>query len=221
MPKAASTKISATSSKRTSRNPKGVVNDHLMKPKVMSRTFIGKHIVLLHCEGTWNADEIRLQYRDGTSLPRPNMIGFKLIDCCRRREQGWNGMGEPMVYTAELGKTEAYSLTYNGREVWSCEARPLGEEPRAMTLEEAQAQWEEQNGEGWKKLMHYMETVLLKPVKMEIHEDDVLLRKGDKLFMDVHNCGRSVPEGLFWSVDTENAHRLRESKRRTGRTMRM
>lgn len=73
---------------------------------------------MLHCEFLHNADQIRLQYRDGTPLPRPNTMGFELYNRLRRQPVAWNGYGTPLVYQALVSKRGSYVLRYNGRVVW-------------------------------------------------------------------------------------------------------
>ncbi|TRM67399.1 hypothetical protein BD626DRAFT_478709 [Schizophyllum amplum] len=207
--------VSSSKSTKTSKNPE----DYLRRPKeVMSRTYITKHIVLLHCKQCWDTDELRLQYRDGTSLPRPNMIGFKLIDCCDKREQAWNGKGDPMVYIAELDRDGAYKLMYEGREVWSCLGRDLGREPRYRPMDTATRAANDAKFERARQYIH--ESFRHGPV--QIHENDIVLRDGSSIHLDNLPANAflcKAPPGMFTPFDSEDTHQLREYKRRTGRTM--
>ena len=65
-------------------------------------------------------DQIRLQYRDGTPLPRPNTaaMGFELYDRLNRCPVDWNGYGTPLVYRAHVYKRGSYVLRHQGRDVW-------------------------------------------------------------------------------------------------------
>ncbi|TRM67611.1 hypothetical protein BD626DRAFT_103402 [Schizophyllum amplum] len=191
---------------------------HLRKPrKVMARKFITKHIVLLHCKQSWDTDEIRLQFRDGTSLPRPNIIGFKLIDCCDKREQGWNGYGSPMVYIAELDRDGAYKLFYEGKEVWACSGRPLGREPppKKLNAEELAAQMAERK-EYWDRCLAFQAEACRQIVA--VAEADIVLRNGPSVSVD--NIPRDpyadAPPGMFIQTDVDLTHRLRQYKKRTG-----
>ncbi|TRM67606.1 hypothetical protein BD626DRAFT_626035 [Schizophyllum amplum] len=210
---------------------------HLRKPrKIMSRKFITKHIVLLHCKQSWDTDEIRLQFRDGTSLPRPNMIGFKLIDCCDKREQGWNGYGNPMVYVAELDRDGAYKLFYEGKEVWACSGRPLGREPppKKMTAQELAAQvcclprivnnielrliiqQTAERKDYWDRCLAFQAEACRQIIA--VAEADIVLRNGPSVSVD--NIPRDpfaeAPPGMFIQTDVELTHRLRQHKKRTG-----
>ena len=82
---------------------------------------------MLHCECNYNSETIYLQYRDGTPLPRPNVVGFELIDRLIRSPVGWTGFGTPYLYQASIMKRGSYALKYKGREVWSYSQDDLAE----------------------------------------------------------------------------------------------
>ena len=82
---------------------------------------------MLHCECNYNSETIYLQYRDGTPLPRPNVVGFELIDRLIRAPVGWTGFGTPYLYQASIMKRGSYALKYKGREVWSYSQDDLAE----------------------------------------------------------------------------------------------
>ncbi|TRM67416.1 hypothetical protein BD626DRAFT_478748 [Schizophyllum amplum] len=186
--------------------------DVVKQPKVIARKFIGKSIVMLHCESSLDCQQIRLQYRDGTPLPRPNVVGFELIDRVTRRPASWHGFGTPLVYRSWINKRGSYALRYKGREVWTYMSDEWAEFHR-FNEEEAKKPYDMDK---WNRIMEHLANSARNP--KPFNEDNVLMKQGDLTVADVQE---DYPEDLFTRCDLEPTHQLRQYKKRTGTYLRL
>ncbi|KAI4519062.1 hypothetical protein K525DRAFT_272070 [Schizophyllum commune Loenen D] len=97
------TSSSTAVSKRSSSAPTSRFAD-AFEPHIVARQFIDDNIELLHFDLMHDMDQIRLQYRNGTLLPRltATEIGFELYDRLNLGLINWNGYGTPLVYRAHI-----------------------------------------------------------------------------------------------------------------------
>ncbi|KAI5834731.1 hypothetical protein K523DRAFT_293223 [Schizophyllum commune Tattone D] len=207
-------------------------------PKVLGRKFIGDTIVMLRLQLMHDMDQIRLQYRDGTPLPRPNTaaMGFELYDRLNRCSVDWNGYGTPLVYRAHVYKRGSYVLRHKGRDVWE------------YSTDDWAAYWKEQEElskvdtdlrglkratftsilqipydyKKWDEIMKHIEYGFRNPIQAEVN---VLVHAGPNLIgVEPLPYGPDpsayLPEHLFPRCDLESTHQLREYKRRTGKVYR-
>ncbi|KAL1742835.1 hypothetical protein HDZ31DRAFT_15276, partial [Schizophyllum fasciatum] len=175
------------------------------QPKVLERKFIGKNIVMLRCEASHDSEQIRLQYRDGTPLARPNTIGFELIDRLARKPTSWHGFGKPLVYHSCIYKRGSYVLRYRGREVWtySTDDRAEGERLDRKPYDT----------DGWNRIMNALGAQ--NPVPHT--EVNILFEQGNILLTE---CPTDLPQDLFVPCDLEFTHQLKLYKQRTGHHLR-
>ncbi|KAI5834712.1 hypothetical protein K523DRAFT_388721 [Schizophyllum commune Tattone D] len=179
-------------------------------PRVISRTFVGENIVLLHRECDYNSETIHLQYRNGTPLPCPNVVGFELIDRLIHSPVGWTGFGTPYVYQASIMKRGSYALTYKGREVWSYNQDDLAE----MEKEQEEVNEIPYDMDRWNRLMAFY-TEKVKIVR-ELDESRVLARFGKNTIAYDDPAEDFYPEEFFARMDSQLTHEWREYKQRTG-----
>ncbi|KAI5893089.1 uncharacterized protein SCHCODRAFT_02537659 [Schizophyllum commune H4-8] len=184
-------------------------------PKVIAREFVDDDIVMLHCECLHDADQIRLQYRDGAPLPRPNTMGFELYNRLRRQPVAWNGSGTPLVYRALVSKRGSYVLRYKGRVVWE------------YSTDDWAAYWERQeklskkpyDWDAWNRAWKCIEHGFRNPIPGE--KVEAYVHVGSKLTGVVEAPGSDafdyLPTDLFRRCDLETTHRFLEYKRRTGK----
>ncbi|KAL1688534.1 hypothetical protein GGG16DRAFT_59700 [Schizophyllum commune] len=183
-------------------------------PRVISRTFIDDDIVLLHCECDYNSETIYLQYRDGTPLPRPNVVGFELIDRLIRSPVGWTGFGTPYLYQASIMKRGSYTLKYKGREVWSYSQDDLAEMEKEYEVRPLRSP---EDLEKWDRFMAFY-TEKVKIIRV-VQEDRVLARFGDNMIAYDDPDEDFYPEEFFVRMDSELTREWREYKQRTGKAM--
>ncbi|KAI4519060.1 hypothetical protein K525DRAFT_258853 [Schizophyllum commune Loenen D] len=205
------TNVAESSSSQQAEAGNGSHGSTATRPKVIARKFIGEDIVMLHCEFLHNADQIRLQYRDGTPLPRPNTMGFELYNRLRRQPVAWNGYGTPLVYQALVSKRGSYVLRYNGRVVWEYSTddwdayRKRQEKPY--------------NWDAWNRAWKCIEHGFRNPIPSE--KVEAYVHVGSKLTGVVEAPGSDafdyLPQDLFRRCDLETTHRFLEYKRRTGK----
>ncbi|KAL1704516.1 hypothetical protein EV121DRAFT_291347 [Schizophyllum commune] len=190
----------------------------LIRPKIIARKFIGDKIVLLHCECIHDEDQIRLQYRDGTPLPRPNAMGFELFDRLARQPVAWNGYGTPLVYQALIYKRGSYVLRYKGREVWEYSTDDWADFwKRQEELSKTPYDWA-----AWNRIWKCVEDSTLNPIPFEKVEPVVYV--GSSLIGVVEKPGSGVldhlPRDLFPRCDLETTYQFQQCKRRTGKVFR-
>ncbi|KAL1670864.1 hypothetical protein EV122DRAFT_285696 [Schizophyllum commune] len=211
----ASTNVADGSSSQQTETGHGSHGSTATRPKVIARKFIGEDIVMLHCEFLHNADQIRLQYRDGTPLPRPNTMGFELYNRLRRQPVAWNGYGTPLVYQALVSKRGSYVLRYNGHVVWE------------YSTDDWAAYWKRQeklskkpyDWDAWDRAWKCIEHGFRNPIPSE--KVEAYVHVGSKLTGVVEAPGSDafdyLPKDLFRRCDLETTHRFLEYKRRTGK----
>ncbi|KAL1686170.1 hypothetical protein GGG16DRAFT_118134 [Schizophyllum commune] len=164
-------------------------------PRVISRTFIGENIVLLHRECDYNSETIHLQYRNGTPLPCPNVVGFELIDRLIHSPRG------------------SYALTYKGREVWSYSQDDLAE----MEKEQEEVNEIPYDMDRWNRLMAFYTEKVRKIVRRrELDESRVLARFGKNTIAYDDPDEDFYPEEFFARMDSQLTNEWREYKQRTG-----
>ncbi|KAI4519061.1 hypothetical protein K525DRAFT_272069 [Schizophyllum commune Loenen D] len=177
----------------------------LIRPKIIARKFIGDKIVLLHCECIHDEDQIRLQYRDGTPLPRPNAMGFELFDRLARQPA--------LIY-----KRGSYVLRYNGREVWEYSTDDWADFWKEQEkLSKTPYDWA-----AWNRIWKCVEDSTLNPIPFEKVEPVVYV--GSSLIGVVEKPGSGVldhlPRDLFPRCDLETTYQFQQYKRRTGKVFR-
>ncbi|KAI5893109.1 uncharacterized protein SCHCODRAFT_02620893 [Schizophyllum commune H4-8] len=208
-----STAIAVVADSSSSKRATTTAGPSTKPPRVIARTFIDDNIVLLHCECNYNSETISLHNRDGLPLPRPNVVGFELIDRLIRSPVGWTGFGTPYVYQASVMKRGSYMLKYKGREVWSYGQDDLAK----MERENEEANETPYDMDKWNRLMaFYAEKV---KVIRELDEDRVLARFGNNTIAYDDPNEEFYPEEFFVRMDSELTHEWREYKRRTGKAM--
>ncbi|KAI5893090.1 uncharacterized protein SCHCODRAFT_02574194 [Schizophyllum commune H4-8] len=189
----------------------------LIRPKIIARKFIGEKIVLLHCECIHDQDQIRLQYRDGTPLPRPNAMGFELFDRLARQPVAWNGYGTPLVYQALIYKRGSYVLRYKGLEAWEYSTDDWADFwKRQEELSKTPYDWDT-----WNRIWKCVEHGSLNPIPFEKLEPVVYV---GSLIGAVEKPGSGaldhLPRDLFPRCDLETTYQFQQYKRRTGKVFR-
>ncbi|KAL1666562.1 hypothetical protein GGF50DRAFT_113127 [Schizophyllum commune] len=208
-----STAIATVAENSSSKRTKSAAGPSTKPPRVISRTLIDDVIVLLHCECNYNSETIYLQYRDGTPLPRPNVVGFELIDRLIRAPVGWTGFGTPYLYQASIMKRGSYALKYKGREVWSYGQDDLAE----MEKEYEETKETPEDLEKWDRFMAFY-TEKVKTIRV-VQEDRVLARFGDDVIAYDDPDEDFYPEEFFVRMDSELTREWRDYKQRTGKPM--